>query len=248
MWRSAPTPDSGPDPKHGWLTAQPYAHRGLHGREIPENSRAAFAAAIRAGHGIELDVRLSRDGFAVVFHDADLGRMTEASGRLAARTAADLSLLPIAGTADRIETLPSILRFVARRAPLLIELKTDDDAKVAARLCLSVRYALEGYRGSAAVMSFDPYVPAWFAAHAPHLPRGLVLGAPGPRRRFDLARRLLSLRRARPHFIAHDVRALPHPIAVRARRARLPLLAWTVRTPADRAAAAARADQIIYES
>ena len=28
------------DPRHAWLTAQPYAHRGLHGKGVVENSRA----------------------------------------------------------------------------------------------------------------------------------------------------------------------------------------------------------------
>src|SRR6185369_346587 len=43
-----------------FLTAQPFAHRGLHGEGRIENSRAAFAAAIAAGHGIELDVQAGR--------------------------------------------------------------------------------------------------------------------------------------------------------------------------------------------
>ena len=172
--------------------------------------------------------------------------MTGASGRLAARTAAELASLSLGNTADRVETLASILALVARRAPLLIELKTDGDARVATRLCLSVRHALEDYPGPAAVMSFDPRVPAWFAAHAPRLPRGLVVGAP-ERRPVRYLRQLLSFGRARPHFLAHDVRALPNPFTARARRHGLPVLAWTVRSPEDRARAGAHADQIIYE-
>ena len=46
-----------------------YAHRGLHGNGVPENSLAAFSAAADAGYGIELDVQLSRDGVVMVFHD-----------------------------------------------------------------------------------------------------------------------------------------------------------------------------------
>lgn len=231
---------------HGWLTAQPYAHRGLHGPGIAENSRAACRAAAAARHGIELDVRLSRDGFAVVFHDADLARMTGETGRVAQRPAAELGRLRLAGTDDRIEPLPDILRLLAGRAPLLVELKTDDHPHVAARLCLSVRHALEGYRGRFAVMSFDPAVPAWFAEHAPHIARGLVVGRPHR----DFVRNVrtrLSLRRARPHFLACDVRALPNRLASKARRAG-PVLAWTVRTDADDAVARRYADQIIFEA
>ena len=242
-----------PDPKHAWLTAQPYAHRGLHGGGlhspgVPENSRAAFVRAIRSGHGIELDVRLSRDGFAVVFHDADLERLTGEPGLLSSRGADALGRLRLGGTADAIERLHALLRFVGGRVPVLIELKTDGDGAVAARLCLSVRHALEGYRGPAAIMSFDPRVPAWFRAHAPRVPRGLVIGRGHRLRAVSLVRRLLSLAKARPHFIAHDVSALPSRLAARARKRDVPILAWTVRSPEDRARAGTHADAIIFEA
>ena len=213
----------------------------MHGPGVPENSRTAFAAAIAAGHGIELDVRLSRDGFAVVFHNADLERLTDALGPLAARTRTELAGLRLGGTDDRIETLRDTLAFVAGRAPLLIEVKTDDLPHVAGRAALSVRHALEGYGGPAAVMSFDPRVPAWFAAHAPDFPRGLVVGGRAP-----FLKSLLGFRRARPHFLAHDVRSLPSSLASRARHRGLPILAWTVRSETQ-AHAQAHADQLIFE-
>jgi hypothetical protein len=58
------------------LTARPFAHRGLHGPRVSENGMAAFAAAVAGQYGIECDVRLSRDGVPMVFHDAALARMT----------------------------------------------------------------------------------------------------------------------------------------------------------------------------
>lgn len=237
-------PEGSRPPRIGWLTERPFAHRGLHGKGVAENSRTAFRAAIEAGYGIELDVRLSRDGYAMVFHDAHLDRLAGTAGRCGAMTCDKLSALSLAGGADRIEPLSAILSVVAGRAPLLIELKTDDDRHIAAKLCLSVRHALEGYRGDAAVMSFDPGVDRWFAEHAPRLVRGLVIGR--ATRQASL-RRHLSLRRARPHFLAHDVRALPSRRSRAARRAGLPVLAWTVRSAAEQAAAAEHADQVIFE-
>ena len=60
----------------------PLAHRALHdvtdGR--PENSRAAIRAAIEAGYGIEIDLQLTGDGQAMVFHDYGLKRLTGADG------------------------------------------------------------------------------------------------------------------------------------------------------------------------
>src|SRR4051794_21676932 len=75
------------------LGAVPFAHRGLHGGALVENSGSAFAAAIVQGYGIELDVQLSRDGEAMVFHDYELDRLTIEQGPLAQRTAAELQAI-----------------------------------------------------------------------------------------------------------------------------------------------------------
>ena len=57
-----------------------FAHRGLHGDGIPENSLAAFRRACEAGYGIELDVHLTADEKLVVFHDDTLSRMCGTDG------------------------------------------------------------------------------------------------------------------------------------------------------------------------
>src|SRR3954454_12409043 len=106
------------------LIARPFAHRGLHGGGRIENSRAAFAAAIAAGSGIELDVQASADGEAMVFHDADLARLADARGALAAWSAAELGRFRLNGSDETIPTLSEILALIAGRAPLLIEVKS----------------------------------------------------------------------------------------------------------------------------
>ena len=70
------------------------AHRGLWSPDgPPENSLGAFQAACQAGYGIELDVQLTADGEAVVFHDSKLDRVCGREGRIADNSAADLALL-----------------------------------------------------------------------------------------------------------------------------------------------------------
>lgn len=234
--------------RFAWLTGRPFAHRGLHGGAGIENSRSAFIAAIAAGYGIELDVRLSRDGIAVVCHDAELARLTGATGALRGLTASQLGRTRLTGSHDPIEPLAKILKAIAGRVPVLVELKTDGDAGGVARLCLSVRHALEGYRGNAAVMSFDAQVGQWFAHHAPRIARGLVVSDEDGRGFTNSLRRLLILRRARPHFLAYDIRSLPSRLAARSRRRGLPVLAWTVRTPEQHRHAGIHADQIIFEN
>ena len=76
--------------KQTFLNHLPVAHRGLHGNGIPENSVPAFLKAIEAGYAIETDVRLSKDGVPVVFHDDTLVRMTGRNGRVESLTAEQL--------------------------------------------------------------------------------------------------------------------------------------------------------------
>jgi glycerophosphoryl diester phosphodiesterase len=227
------------------LTALPFAHRGLHGPGRIENSRAAFQAAIAAGHGIELDVQASRDGEAMVFHDYQLDRLTEGEGDLARLAAAELQAIRFRGGAETLPTLRDVLELIASRVPLLIEVKAPD-AKVA-RLALAVIRSLEGYRGPVGIMSFNPEVGRWFAHHAPRLLRGLVVTEEGKRGLRGRLERPWSLWRSEADFLAYDVRDLPSRFAARARRRGLKVLTWTVRSEADRARAAASADQIIYE-
>jgi glycerophosphoryl diester phosphodiesterase len=228
-----------------FLTAQPFAHRGLHGEGVVENSRAAFRAAIAAGHGIECDVQASRDGEAIVFHDDTLDRLTGETGRIADRTAASLAATTLTGTDETLFRIGELLALVGGRVPILIELKAPD--RQVAPLCLAVRRALEGYRGPAAVMSFNPLVAHWFATHAGRIVRGLVVSEGDTRKLRRWAERHLALWRARPDFLAYDVRDLPSSFAAAARARGTPVLTWTVRDAAPEQAATAHADQIIYE-
>ena len=211
-----------------------------------ENSGGAIAAAVEQGFGVELDVQLSRDGEAMVFHDYELGRLTAGQGPVAARTAAELQAIRLDVCNEVMPRLPEALEIVGGRTPLLIEVKSPD--RHVARLCAAVAEAVETYRGPVAAMSFNPQVAGWFARYAPDVLRGLVVteeGKRGPRGRFE---RPLALWRARADFLAYDIRDLPSRFAGAARRRGLPVYTWTVRTDADRARAAAHADQVIFEA
>ncbi len=110
----------------------PIAHRGLHGPGVPENSMAAFRAAIAAGYGIECDIQRASDGTALVFHDDDLPRLTGAEGLVSALGIDALSQLRIMGSAEPIPTLAELLDEVAGRVPLLIEIK-DQSLRISPR-------------------------------------------------------------------------------------------------------------------
>lgn len=246
--RCAPPPDPA---VAGWLKGAVYAHRGVHGAQVDENSTGAFALAIERGLGIECDVRLSRDGRAIVFHDADLARLTGQARRLDQLNVAEVTALRLTLSGEAVPTLRDLLGQVAGRVPLLIEVKSDRDRPSGAPsirdLCKAVRRDLEGYQGPVAVMSFDPRVGAWFARKAPNVPRGLVVTEHGRRTFSGLVKRHVSLWKARAQFLAYDVRDLPSAFAEAQRKRGLPLLTWTVASPALRQRAAEHADAPIAE-
>lgn len=227
------------------LGARPFAHRGLHGFGRPENSRAAFAAAIAAGSGIELDVQASRDGEAIVFHDDRLDRLTSARGLLRELDASELGALRLSGTSETVPNLADVLRLIGERVPLLIEVKSPH--RWVAPVCRSVAAALEDYRGPVGVMSFNPEVGAWFARHVPDRLRGLIVTESGKSRWRGRIERSLASARSRADFLAYDIRDLPSAFASSKRAAGTPVYTWTVRGADDRTRAAACADQIIYE-
>ncbi|HEX8466443.1 MAG TPA: glycerophosphodiester phosphodiesterase family protein [Allosphingosinicella sp.] len=227
------------------LGAVPFAHRGLHGGVLVENSGGAIAAAVERGFGVELDVQLSRDGEAMVFHDYELERLTAGRGPVAALTAAELQSVRLNLCGEAMPRLAQALSIVGGRAPLLIEVKSPDWQ--AARLCAAVARALTGYEGPVAAMSFNPEIGAWFARHCARVLRGLVVTESGRRGPGGRIERPLALWRSRADFLAYDIRDLPSRFAGAARRRGRPVYTWTVRSEADRARAAAHADQIIFE-
>jgi len=224
-----------------------YAHRGLHGEGVVENSPTAFAAAIAAGLGIECDVQATADGEALVFHDWELGRLTGEAGAVLARDSRELQRIALRDSPDRLPLLGELLAQIGGRVPLLIEVKSRREVPVAP-LCRAVARALDGYAGRHAVMSFDPRVAQWFARYSPATVRGLVVSESGRRTHRGALERRIALWRARPDFLAYDVRDLRSSFAAAQRARGLPLLTWTVRTPVQLDRAHRRADGCIAEA
>jgi glycerophosphoryl diester phosphodiesterase len=237
-----------------WLTARPVAHRGLHGSGIAENSLSAAAAAMAANYAIELDLQRSADGEVVVFHDETLDRLTAETGELSARSAAQLAAIKLKGTGDHIPRLAELLRLVAGKVPLVLELKSPWNGDTT--LARTVAEQLMGYEGPVGVMSFDPDLVEALKVHAPGLPRGIVAErrylhphwkflTPARKRHLGM---LLHLWRTKPHFVAYAQFDLPAVAPWIARNILgMPLLTWTVRVERERERVARSADQIIFE-
>ena len=134
--------------------------------------RARLQAAIAGNFAIEVDIQLTADGEAMVHHDDALGRLTEGSGALLEKTAAELKAVKFKDTSERMMSLGDLCTLVAGRVPLVIEVKShfDGDRKLVARMA----EVLAAYSGPAVGMSFDPDQVLALRELAPNLPRGIV--------------------------------------------------------------------------
>ncbi|WP_027553070.1 glycerophosphodiester phosphodiesterase [Bradyrhizobium sp. Cp5.3] len=239
-----------------WLTARPVAHRGLHdiSRGIVENMPGAVQAAIAGNFAIEVDIQLTADGEAMVHHDHALGRLTEATGELIERTAAELKAVTFKDTSERMMSLPDLCTMVAGRVPLVIEVKSHfaGDRKLVRRMA----EVLSSYQGPAVGMSFDPDQVLALRELLPSRPRGIVAQRTYEDEYWAYLTQeqrdsMLYLRhglQTQPHFVAFKVDHLPAPAPWIARNVfGCALLGWTVRTRDQRTRVGQYADQMIFE-
>lgn len=214
----------------------------------------AVQAAIAGNFSIEVDIQLSADGEAMVHHDHALGRLTEATGELIEKTAAELRALTFKDTAERMMSLSDLCAVAAGRVPLVIEVKSrfDGDRKLVTRMA----EVLAVYDGPAVGMSFDPDQVLALRELLPSRPRGIVAQRTYEDEywvKLTQAQRdsMLSLRhglQTQPHFVAFKVDHLPAPAPWIARNVfGCALLGWTVRTPEQRTRVGQYADQMIFE-
>lgn len=235
---------------------RPLAHRALHDATVAENSMGAIKAAVAAGYGIEIDIQPSRDGVPMVFHDYDLARLTGVAGPIAQASAIGLSAIPLSGGGGTIPTLAAVLKVVAGRVPLLIEIKDQDGAlgPEIGPLERAVCDVLAGYAGDVALMSFNPYSVAACRAHAPHIPRGITTCPFAAQDwptvpkdvRYTLAR-IPDFDRLGACFISHQHDDLASPHVIKLQDKGVPILCWTIRSPEDEARARKIADNITFE-
>ncbi|MFN3320666.1 MAG: glycerophosphodiester phosphodiesterase [Allorhizobium sp.] len=227
-----------------WIKDLPVAHRGYHdmNKEIWENTLSAFSRAIEAGFAIECDIQLSSDSVPMVFHDHDLQRLCNMNGEVRERTAGELRMLSIGGTADKIPTLRQMLDLVKGRVPLVIELKgidaEQDDGFVEA-----VLEVLEGYDGKVALMSFDYHLLR--ALKVAECPRPVGLTAEGVKpENLSAHKEAMDLGL---DFTSYCVAHLPNDFVTELREKGTPVITWTVRDEIMRAQTYNYADQMTFE-
>ena len=219
----------------GWS----YAHRGLHGNGVPENSMMAFKAALDHGYGVELDIHLLKDGNLAVMHDSLLTRTTGQAGHIEDLTTEELKNYRLEGTDETIPEFMDVLTLFNGKAPLIIELKPErgNQAALAEAACKM----LETYNGVFCMESFDPRCIQWLKKHRPDIIRGQLAENFFKDRnelsdilRFALTHNLLNFL-GRPDFLAYcfDHRKDSFTVEVCRKLWKCQGVSWTIRKKED---------------
>ncbi len=145
------------------LDVRPYVLTHRVSKPGPEGTIAGGERSIALGVEIlEMDVRLTLDGHAVILHDATVDRTTDGRGAVAGMTLAELKRLD-AGRGERVPTVAEFLSAVRGRAWVTLELKV---VAAAERVVEAVREA-------------DAF--AWVVVRSPDLERLGALKTSEPR-------------------------------------------------------------------
>ena len=222
-----PGPRIGPEALGGTL----FAHRGLWDQDCEENTLAAFRRAVDAGYGIEMDIRLTKDGIPVILHDRSMKRMYGADVRPESCLYSEIQSYTTR-SGQTIPTLKDALETVSGKVPLILEIKKCHYASLPA-----IQTLLDAYGGRYCVESFYPLLLFWYRLHRPSIIRGQLAFRifssmktytykPG----YLLQSLLLHLVLSRPGFIAYDIHTLPSLPLSLARIYRPLTVSWTVQS------------------
>ena len=235
--------------KTDWLLTKPIAHRGLHDNSVPENSMAAFEAAIAEGCPIEIDVQLTKDKVPVVFHDDNLQRLTGLKKRVTRVRFKDLCKLRLTGTDFHIPTFKEFLEFVEGQVPILVEVKKNKGSRGIERLVVEM---LQRYCGEFAVQSFHPIAIRKMRKFDPNMYCGLLSSKLSEMKMLRIKKAAVKNARlffmAKPDFVSFEINSFPNDRVKRFREElKLPILGWTIRSKEDIERAREYCDGIIFE-
>ncbi len=235
-----------------FLKTLPVAHRGLHDDAAPENTLSAFRAAIQLGYAVETDVRLSKDGELVIYHDDVLSRLTQSNRKVIDCTIDELKKLLIEDK-EPIPTLQEFLDCIGGRVPILLEIKPVPEANTK-EFIAKIAAAFDCYEGEYAVQSFNPSYVKAYKKLRPDVPCGILATAGSTKADYNnspvwrlkaYAVKHMSFNRSlKPDFISYCFSHYPNRATEKYKGIKL---GWTVRSPQDEEYARKYADNIIFE-
>ena len=195
---------------------------------------AAFARAVEAGYGIELDLHLTRDGKLAVIHDASLKRTCGVDLKIEDLTLAEARDYPLEESDERIPEFCDFLRLLDGKVPLVVELKAEGRNEKA--LTDAAMRALADYTGLYCVESFSPAVVDYLKKAYPAVVRGQLAGALNKEKKTItrlqdiLLKNLLVNLAGKPDFVAYRFEDRDEPAFRHFKGAKF---MWTIRSYED---------------
>jgi glycerophosphoryl diester phosphodiesterase len=213
-------------PAQGLTPSKIQGHRGYWKDGMQENSMDSFKAAQARGlKMIEFDVRLSKDGIPVVFHDDNLNRIAQSSQQVLELAASELKQLANAPSFEDVlmaTDIPSLLN---------VELKTK--SALNGELEEKVAALVRKHRAESRVLfsSFNPLSVRRLSKLLPNVPRALLASREeDPSNKIYLKRLWLApyigvhlLHLDKSYWTAEEVRAY--------KKRGIPVALWTVNEP-----------------
>lgn len=204
------------------------AHRGLHNsRIIPENSLLAFLKAIEKNYAIEFDVTISKDNFAVIFHDDDLFRLCNKHEKIEEVEYEFLKKQKLYNTNEHIPLFIEILELVKGKIPLIIEIKKHQDIGILENIL--VQY-LKNYKGEYYICSFDKDILFWFKQNSKNIKRGLIFEFESKKLfKYQKILFLYKFFKIKPDYISLDYKLYyTSNIYEFCKRKNIPIIFWTI--------------------
>lgn len=209
-----------------------FGHRGARAY-APMNTIASFELALAQGaDGVELDVRLTRDGEMVIMHDDRIDATTDGEGFVHDFTLAEIQALDAGSWFNdsfrgaRVPTLDEVFEVIGKRTRINVEIKaeTADETEIEAKVADAIRRHKLSH--SIIVSSFNPLTLGRFRAVMPEVPIGFLYAPDTPPILFDLIAELPHEAR-NPYYEQIDAELMAW-----AKREGYRVNTWTVNDPA----------------
>ena len=215
---------------------RPIAHRGLFDNvHIIENTLASFKNALDNKYAIELDIVMSRDNEAMVFHDYNLKRLGNNDSKVIDKTSQELRNTLLLRTNATIPTLDEVLYTINGNTPIMIEIKSGNHPFIEER----ITEIIKSYTGPICVKSFDINTVKWFRLNAPYIKYGLI----GSNLELDINK----LEELKIDFLSYDIEFIDDKIVSDAKDKEIPIITWTIDSLEKYEKANLKANNIIFE-
>lgn len=201
------------------------AHRGLHDKNIPENTIASFKEALKYQIPIECDVHILKDNTIVVFHDDSLIRLCNSDKKIKNCTYSEIKQYYIKESEEKIPTINEVLELINGQVPIIIELKYDVNKY---RLEKHLAEILDQYKGDYYIKSFWPLTMMWWKKHRRKDKRGFLIKVKDQNKLkvwfLEHITSLLDL-----DFISYEQGFYDRPFIKKMQKKGVPIFYWTIK-------------------